>query len=297
MRNAWPDHVHEHLGPPPYSGAWGQYVEMVIKLWTTQRTMNVVFDRFLYGELIYGPLLRAKNPHKFTQAHCRMLERVLMSMQGVLVCCQTNYLTSQELWKERQETELIQKIDEFRDSYDRFELLFQQTFFPSLPRVFYDLELNTIKETRQAVEMSRPRRNDGPGIGDYNLGSTLIIGEQINEDAAAHVEWPFVAATGCSLWLAEQLNEAAVSEKGLYWVNAADHQGVLLDPGFIAQMHPGKIIALGKTAAIWCRQQKLEGVAEVPHPQYWKRFRHRDPYALIEALKEPQVVMSLEETV
>lgn len=276
--------IHEHCGPPPKEGPWLQYSQ-ALQFWWNKPLLQVVYDRFLYGELIYG---RTRNS-AFSPVYARMLERVLWSMQAVLICAQTDLDVSLRLWQERQEGERFKSpilIEAFHALFTDLFAVGQGTV-PSLPKVHYDFQRTNLEHLRQELARARPVENLGPGIGNFAYGTTLMVGEQVNQTIALDPRWPFVAATGSSLWLAERLEEAKVSERQLYWVNAIT-DGIETDPAFLTYLKPSRIIALGTTASVWCDKHKLQHVG-LRHPQFWKRFRGKDPYPLLEALAQPQV--------
>lgn len=270
--------VVEHTGPPSHSGAWFDYSKTIGDLWYTRHVQNVVFDRFVYGELVYGPLLRRQwqSPKAFTPAHARMLERVLLSMQAVLVCAQTDYETTEQLFKERQDQELLKSTKLLKESWSAFHLLFTNNIMPSLPKVKYDFQTFSPSDIKAAIESCRPLENKGPGIGHWNPGkSILMVGEQPNAKTTTH-GWPFVAGGESSLWLAQELDKAKVREDQLYWVNALDAQGIETSPIFLNHLEPRTVIALGKAAEIWCKKHLPGRGAQlfaIPHPQFWKRFK------------------------
>ena len=47
---------------------------------------------------------------------------------------------------------------------------------------------------------------------------------------------------------------------------------------------PKQIVCLGKVAEKWAKKNGWEFVS-FPHPQYWKRFKSKEPYPLIEFLR------------
>lgn len=133
--------------------------------------------------------------------------------------------------------------------------------------------------------------NRGPGAGAYRRGAVLLVGERPHVARSGQLKHrlPFVSfdGAGCAPWLAEQLELAGVPETDLYWVNAYDALGVPTDPAFVRDLQPRKVVALGKQAAEWCRDAGLSFV-EVPHPQFWKRFKSGEPYPLLDVLRAPQ---------
>lgn len=287
MRQGFPGaegYVHEHSGPPTSAGAWSDYTTMLRKLWNARRTMNVVFDRFVYGELIYGPILRPASRYRFTQAHVRMLERVMLGMEGVLITAITDLATSQQLWLERQEQELVKDPKQFRTIHNEFEVLFRRDgLLPNLPTISFDFTRDKVRDIRNQCLMHRSPPNKGPGIGMFRTGVTLMVGERVNGNTSPHNDWPFVAEGESSLWLAQQLDLAEVSEQELYWINAMDADEAETNPSFIKGLIPDRVIALGKSAEIWCKRNiktKNLPVHAVPHPAFWKRFHSTERYPL-----------------
>lgn len=209
----------------------------------------------------------------------------MLSMEAVLVCAMTDLPTTERLWEERQTEELIKTHGVFLGAYDRFERLFNEP--TGLTKAHYDFQLSKLPNFLRSVEASRPAKNQGPGIGHWYPGVTLMVGEQINPRAAVSLYWPFVAAGGSSLWLAERLEEAKTNERDFYWINASEPDGGATDAAFVRKLMPQRIVALGAKANLWCKRNKLNCV-ELQHPQYWKRFRDGDAYPLIDALHQPQ---------
>ena len=99
---------------------------------------------------------------------------------------------------------------------------------------------------------------------------------------------PFYSTKNSSFWLNKQLVEAGVDERRLVWFNTTLADGTPLAQGYVTQFLPfkPKIICLGGKAADWVRRIRPTPVYdEVYHPQYAKRFKSKEPYALIELLK------------
>ena len=300
------DAEYVHLGPPPpqtwqprdeYDArafpAWQQYTNEIRKATNlNQQMLPFLYDRLMYGELIYGPILRPSKT-KFNWVYCRMLERVLLANQSVLIACMTDYDTCYSVWAEQKTMrhELVKDDGHFREIWEAYRSLFEKV---SLPKVDYDFTSDDIDSTVKYADTQRSPKNHGPGIGNYNDGCVVLIGEEVNHKETVN-GWPFVALGGSSYWLTELLLEAGISEKGLYWVNAIDPVGKVTPSDWLkpsdelvpTHLTPSKIVALGTTAAIWCKKAGLDKdhtVITVPHPAHHKRFKSREPYQLIEVL-------------
>ena len=132
------------------------------------------------------------------------------------------------------------------------------------------------------------RRTKAPvGAGNYVTGvKAFIVGERTSHPEKNKYHAPFCSTKACSGWLNKLLCEAGIDEKALFWVNALDNDGTPID---LAAMHthlqPGRVFALGKVAE---RQLSVYNVTYTAfaHPQYWKRFKSKQPYPLIQALQE-----------
>lgn len=132
-----------------------------------------------------------------------------------------------------------------------------------------------------------------PGIG---LGSwrprAVLVGDTPSQGAAwaDRHGWSFISGlkSGCSQWLAEQLEAGGVPEEWLFWVNGwrwADRgKGAVLNTEAlqyaIFQLNPEIVIALGKKAKESVEAIGFQKALEVHHPQHWKRFHSKDKYVL-----------------
>jgi hypothetical protein len=122
------------------------------------------------------------------------------------------------------------------------------------------------------------------GAGSFTAGSIMLVGEQTSHPEANKYHAPFCSTKACSGWLNALLEEANVPEESLFWVNALDNDGTEVDLGKLASaIEPKVIFALGNIARDQLKKHKLECI-HVPHPQYWKRFKNKEPYPLIAQL-------------
>lgn len=284
-----------HFGPPGVRGAWVEYLSalsdaaIIIKEWDNDQDVaecnrNYVLDRFIYGELIYPKVV--KRPSTLDLIKVRMLERVLLAQQAIVVFCMTRQDLALELWRERQDTEFLQKEQQFLEAYTLWnELLGCGNI--QLPYIMYDLERTSYESIKTAARMQRAPENKGPGIGMYRTSSIVLVGEQVNPNVDTN-DWPFVAEDGSSYWLTQQLEELGVPENKLYWVNAIGREGFETPPFFLENLRPYKVITLGKTAELWAKRNKIEqwtkAVRSISHPAYHKRFKANETYQLEEAI-------------
>ena len=100
---------------------------------------------------------------------------------------------------------------------------------------------------------------------------------------------PFYSTKNSSLWLNRQLVENNVDENTLLWFNAELADGSSLDPIHIQDtLHfNATYIVLGGKAEAWFKKAAPKvPYRKVYHPQFAKRFKSKEPYELIEILKE-----------
>lgn len=113
-----------------------------------------------------------------------------------------------------------------------------------------------------------------------------MVGEQASHPTTAPEQRPFCDDKGCSGWLNKQLEKYKIPEEQLFWVNALNNDGSVVD---LAKLNwflvPREIIALGNVAAEALHNAKLEHTV-FGHPQYWKRFKSKEVYPLMEHLSK-----------
>lgn len=266
-----------HFGPPPAGkhGAWYQYVE---ELGTAgaYRHWAPLYDRFIYGELIYPQVLGRKT--SFTWVQARMLERVLLSMNATLVVCLPPWEVVLAGWESRRAWELLTSEPHLRETYDFYGAL---SDYASLPVLKYDFTKDRVEDLLPEFNTT-VSRYPRPGVGSFDTGNILLVGEEVNK-ASGHYDWPFVSLTGVSPWLSQRFEDVGIDEKELYWINAKDGHGLWTDPAFMEELQPSQVIALGNAAYKWCKLQNIPAT-KIPHPQAWKRFHHGERYPLLDLL-------------
>jgi hypothetical protein len=113
-------------------------------------------------------------------------------------------------------------------------------------------------------------------------GHILLVGDRpapsAPDDPNFHYT-PFGALWNSSLWVNQQLEQFAIDEDVLGWVNSADLHGKPL-PHDVLKLQWSQVIALGGNASKWLRGADVEHQL-VQHPQAWKRFHGKEPYPLI----------------
>lgn len=262
---------------PPRRGA-DKALEFLVPLMSRQEAW---LDRSWYSELIYGSVMRGRSLIDVPRR--RVLERLYLSAGAVQIWCLPSYHVCAQAWRARQATEHVQDETQFKRIYD---LYVEHGREPRLPTIRYDYRTCSVEAMVERL-LNLPSLMGGPGVGAWSPGrSILLVGEQPNLHRQRYLG-PFCSwsKTGCSAWLAQQLEAVGVHEQSLYWVNAIDEHDEPLDPGFLKHLRPRSVIALGKVAARWCEYEAgLPFFHAVPHPQHWKRFHAKKPYPLIKEL-------------
>lgn len=272
------DFKYIHWGPPetPDTNMFVRHMMGVKHI-----TQPSVIDRLHPSEMIYGEVFRGRvDTDRLGQ---RMTERYLFSRQTVLVMCLTKYETSRDNWKKRagDGDEMIRKEQQYKRVYDMY-----WHFKSELPTVLHDYTRHPPSATRAAVEVARGAPNGGPGIGNFEKGNILVVGEQCNVKGNPPFLLPFIGLSGSSRFVTQAFEDAGIGEKDLYWINAIDCDGHLTSPEFVERLEPRRVIALGNIALSWCRGAGLEPITNaIPHPAYWSRFRAHSPYPVAEAAR------------
>lgn len=189
------------------------------------------------------------------------------------------------------ECSVIQDVREEGDSYIGLWCSFQGSYEVTVPKASSKPSVPDSASTedvrgRVLTRWGLGRRTKAPvGAGNYVPGvKVFLVGERTSHPEKNKHHAPFCSTKACSGWLNKLLCEANIDERDLFWVNALDNDGTPVDLGSMhSYLKPVHAFALGKTAE---RQLAVYNIAYTAftHPQYWKRFRSKEPYPLINAL-------------
>lgn len=100
---------------------------------------------------------------------------------------------------------------------------------------------------------------------------------------------PFYSTKNSSLWLNLQLVDNGIDENQLLWFNTEMADGTPLNPVHLEDLKrfTPTIICLGGNAEKWVqRNAPTSEYVKVHHPQFAKRFKSKEPYALIPEMKK-----------
>ena len=240
-------------------------------------TDNTIYDRLSHlSEQVYGPVLRG-----FFEPHFehRAFDRACLSKRGVVILCDPGLEAAKKSWENNREYEVIKNVEQWMTGYYAYKKIKTH-----LPVVSYDWTNDSVADLVARVLKSSPSEDLGPGSGHFKQGNVLIVSDRCN--LSEQCEVPFAAKNGSSMWLSRLLDEVDIPEEKLYWTNSFTWYGNKIDPGYIELMNPSKIFCLGKEAKKYLDSYGISYDNAFPHPQYWKRFHHYEPYLFVPALKE-----------
>lgn len=112
----------------------------------------------------------------------------------------------------------------------------------------------------------------------------VIVGDRLGPTNPTYADGtPFCGSKASSVWLNNQLT---IPEEDLRWINAYLPDGAETCVEELKKLLPAKtVIALGGNASKWLSKYGVEHV-KTYHPQYWKRFRNKERYPLLDILEE-----------
>jgi hypothetical protein len=254
-----PSLEYRHEGPPPADEDSLTYYSRVLDSF---RGRDMVIDRFALGERVYGPILRDEDT--LGDDGWRMFERVRRALNVTRIVCLPNPDVAWSNWANRA-GEYFKGDARYLRSYARFAYFAQRYEFRT-----YDYEHENFAGIRLKVNPTLP-----PGAIGSPAARVLLIGDQIG--SVTGPDLPFVCKRGSSAYLDRALQLTGISERQLALTNARCPDGStrILPATNAWGIAWERVVALGAIAAQICEEQNMR-YEQVPHPQYWKRFRYHD---------------------
>lgn len=166
-------------------------------------------------------------------------------------------------------------------------------FFTSLNEAGQkQFEANLVLRRKRYVNVSKYLQGTERILRE-SKGRVLIVGDRPGPSAPVDPGFhhtPFYSTKHCSGWLNSLQVQEGTPEDQTVWINSTDHRGLPLHAGIVDALEARAIILLGGHARRWFETtnewQDWRFVEDVPHPQYWKRFRNKDPYPLFTVINE-----------
>ena len=254
---------YAHFGPPGKDPS-REYAEFLINL-----KRPTVCDRFYYGELVYGPLLRGKSV--ITPLEKATIER-LARLRGAILIKATTDLSVIEKRYDAMGDDMITR-DQNSAAYYAFKHVLADAKLPtityagtpvSLERVLFSM-IGMFDMHKYSATIAKSVCS---GVGTILGPKIVLVGESLNKNKT-WVGVPFDGGSSAEM-LNECIKESTIMEKHVYMVNA--NTLTLDEAEFLNSTGCTKFVALGKVAANVLRNFGIRH-AEMPHPQYFKRFK------------------------
>jgi thymidylate kinase len=228
----------------------------------------LICDRWYLGELVYGPLLRGKS--RLTPLMQRHLEGVLTSLGALQVVVDVTDEVRAKRFAERGDD--LVSFQQATDAARRY----RQLRTAGLATTWVDGA--TTSSMRQAGLLLTTARREATAAaelwplhrGGYvgpRRPELLLVGDRRN-GGDLPAPFPPYSEAGCSTYLWEAL--AQFPPVGLVNANESSQVGTL----YAALKRP-RVVALGRLASVALQSLGVPH-GTVPHPQWWKRFRHHD---------------------
>jgi len=127
-------------------------------------------------------------------------------------------------------------------------------------------------QRRLPAELADPTFHDA--AGNWAAPGVVMVGD-LPRQKARNVAWPFYDYGNSSLYLANILRRARVTEPELAWVNANTSGGTAFIERNMGLLNQAHVICLGQAARFAVSRCATEKMSLVYHPAYAKRFLNR----------------------
>ena len=263
----------------------------------------VVLDRHWPSEIAYGTTFRGRSSFAVVG---RCLDRVLLKHAAVyILCAPLNVKKQVERHAEARSAgrELFDRVeavarlyrdlcrgnvahpgDDYLSRYVR-----RGDFLARGDTVVYDLDrdggdlagfartvLDALTRRRAPVHPTYLRAAYDDLGGYWPTARTLFVGEAPADAGPSWPAWPFVWHEGLSAatYLNRALHELDADETRLAFTNALHPTDTLGD--LLPNLGARRVVTLGAVARERVKQLGHPVHADLPHPQWWRRFRYRD---------------------
>jgi uracil DNA glycosylase superfamily protein len=274
-----------HNGPPaPGESLFESYTQQLLAC----GGQDTIFDRLHVGELIYGPVMRGKS--LITVEEMRLLNRLLFSLGGKVVFCNTDDGTIEKNWLARRGQEYIDDGDKLYEVIHQYRRIFDQEF-TGRDTIIFDYKNSYLLDRitqhfpyDEAPELFR-RRGCLNGVVGSPDARFLFVGERTNElNSATKHDLAFYTMDNASGFLNHCLWDAGYQEWEMTFTNAVTVAGVSRNLYRLWREDKQQVvIALGKVAHQACVNQAVPHL-EAPHPSYVKRFDSKKRNLYVELL-------------
>lgn len=272
------DYAYRHEGPTPAGvDTMRYYGQLLIDALAEDR--NVVFDRFHLGAYVYGPIHRKRV--ELTPDELTVFDRLVLSRAVRLIVALPPWSVIVQNWRVRRKNEMIQTERCLARVYAAFANLAEKRNYERWNyEDCYEPEARPCDSIKELL------------LEDDVIGSPrpryLFVGER----PATAFELPFFSMRGSSGYLNHAIWKAGYREDQIAFINALP-EDIGPDLDYANDVNEvthrlsslKRVIALGRVAQSVCDRQGIE-CQHVPHPQFWKRFKHHDQRGYVKLLKE-----------
>ena len=251
----------------------------------------LVIDRWHPGELVYGPSRRGGS--RLSPGQFEYVELVMRSIGFVGVLCDRSDDELAACLERRGDDEAELTTDQLQTDAAAFRAVLANrhnwvTYDPGWVRSPSD-EVSVLTDIISRVTPLAPFVR-APVVGAYvghRRPRALLVGDRRNPtDQHEPLPWPFVPWTSTSgLWMFDSLvaNDVPLQELGV--INGCERTPTELHAAWVALGHP-PTVALGVNAAKALAEAFVPITARTAHPQWWRRFKHREGAAFAAVIRE-----------
>jgi len=251
----------------------------------------VIMDRCWLSEEPYCKVYRPDKSPRTNDADHRILERLALQCQAIIVYCKPPWEITREHFLARSGDEYLDNLKQLEEVRDHYAKVLRRSH---LTVVHYDWTVDhempqALANRIASLSCDLVQFKIYPGSGNP-YAQNLVVGEgwKYCGEFDTHYKWPYNSFTlhSMSRWFATELDRLKVPETSFWWV---DHQDLTSQKMFDSMCDSfgfTHIVALGDIAA-----EKLIsfGIPEgdiylAPSPATWDRTRHSYPGAQL--LKE-----------
>lgn len=266
-----------HFGAPGKDPAQ-DYADFLLNL-----KEPTVCDRFLYGEKVYGPMLRGKSlitPLQFTvlERLCRLKGAFLIKASTPIEIVQQRLIKDgDDMITAEQNIQASKMFDKVLGEANVISCSYTALSMADVGRSVDQL----ITPSELSISNAKIASRICTGIGTTTGQKVVFVGETLNKK----VTWlgkPFDNGSS-SEYLDDCIKLAGVDEKKVYVVNA---DTLTIDEVyFLHTTGCTHFIALGEIAEVKLRKCGVETYGKLPHPQYWKRFQSQRKFDYADMLR------------
>ncbi len=243
----------------------------------------VIFDRFQWSPVAYGEALRKGS--ELSKYDLWALDGLLMNKGFVTVYCETdmptmvaNNFREEQLFKEVRSPIMVKKI------VREYRKLARSS---DLACYYYNYQIDNLDTILERIQNGV--RPEGPsGVLGSRLPMRWFVGDERADKGNEGISIPFYDVGISEKLMSGTLLHKALNGAGISWSSMAlsNSAGEDLLAVYNQLGGPKKVIALGNVARDRLTDAGVPPYTTVPHPQWWRRFRYKDPNGYTKLIRE-----------